>query len=85
MLELKSYDVILLDLDLPILNGIDFLKKLRAERKTKKQPVVVLTAMAGPEYQQEAETLGISAFLTKPYQPKELVRAIKEAFKTREK
>ena len=85
LLELKSYDVILLDLDLPILNGIDFLKKLRAERKTKKQPVVVLTAMAGPEYQQEAETLGISAFLTKPYQPKELVRAIKEAFKTREK
>ncbi|NQX77072.1 ATP-binding protein [Gilvibacter sp.] len=85
LIDLKSYDVILLDLDLPILNGIEFLKRLRAERKTKKIPVVVLTAMAGAEYQKEAEALGISAYLTKPYQPKELVKAIKAAFKEKEK
>ena len=81
LIELKKYDVILLDLDLPLLNGIDFLKRIRSERKTKKLPVVVLTALANREYKEEAEKLGVSAYLTKPFQPKELVKAIKAAFK----
>lgn len=83
LLELKKYDVVLLDLDLPVLDGMEFLKRIRSERKTKKLPIVVLTAMAGPEYQTAAEKLGVSAYLTKPFQPKDLVKAIKLAHKNR--
>lgn len=85
LIELKKYDVILLDLDLPLLNGIDFLKRIRSERNTKKQPVVVLTALANTEYKEQAEKLGVSAYLTKPFQPKELIKAIKAAHKNRQK
>lgn len=79
LLDLKTYDVLLVDLDLPVMDGLTFIKTIRKERKYKKLPIVVLTAVADPKTKKEAEALKVSAYLTKPFIPKELVAALKKA------
>ncbi len=77
-IEAGQFDLMILDLDMPRLDGIGVLEELRARVVTSSLPVIVLTARTG-----EAETqvldLGAQDFLTKPVQPPSLqarVRAV---------
>jgi CheY-like chemotaxis protein len=77
-IESGQFDLMILDLDMPRLDGIGVLEELRARVVTSSLPVIVLTARTG-----EAETqvldLGAQDFLTKPVQPPSLqarVRAV---------
>jgi CheY-like chemotaxis protein len=77
-IESSQFDLMILDLDMPRLDGIGVLEELRARVVTSSLPVIVLTARTG-----EAETqvldLGAQDFLTKPVQPPSLqarVRAV---------
>lgn len=65
-LERKQPDVIVLDLEMPEMNGIDFLKALRARHVD--IPVIILSSIAtkGAEITMEALSLGASDFITKP-------------------
>ena len=71
-------DLLLLDLRLPRLSGIDLLKKLRSQDTTKQLPVVILTgAFKGEKFAQGARTLGVEHFLEKPSSAEKLLSAIK--------
>ena len=64
--------LVLLDLMMPHLSGLDVLSAMRADDRWRKLPCVILTA-AGEEQQfQRAMTLGASEFMTKPFSPKKL-------------
>src|SRR5580704_12811228 len=64
--------IVLLDLMMPILSGLDVLSEIRANPKWKDLPCIILTA-AGQEQQHTlAVKLGASDFLTKPFSPKKL-------------
>jgi DNA-binding NtrC family response regulator len=56
-------DVILLDLNMPKLNGMAVLKQIRSVDS--KQPVIVLTGDASPEAEQQVRALGVSEFIVK--------------------
>lgn len=58
--------LILLDLNMPLLNGFDVLQQLRANSDYKDLPVVVLTTSSHREDEAKAMALGANAFLTKP-------------------
>jgi CheY-like chemotaxis protein/DNA-binding XRE family transcriptional regulator len=58
--------VVLLDLHLPKLHGLEVLRRIRADRRFKQLPVVVLTASRSDRDLQEAMRLGANAYLTKP-------------------
>lgn len=58
--------LILLDIDMPVMNGIDFLKKIRADEKTKDIPVMVLTSSKSKEHVEDALKLGIDDYILKP-------------------
>ena len=60
-------DLILLDISMPGLTGLEVLEKLRADEKTKPLSVIMLTSRQFlPEFQ-KAQSLGAKGFLTKPY------------------
>lgn len=59
-------DIILLDFNLPKMNGLDFLKSLRASRYCKDTPVIFITGMANPNFKKKAEESGVSAYFSKP-------------------
>ena len=67
-------DLILLDLMLPKMNGIDVLKALKADEATKVLPVIVLTNLSEDDIIKEALKLGANAYLVKvDYTPQEVI------------
>lgn len=77
--ELKRYnpDIIFLDLTLPQVQGIDFLKMLRKDKSFDSVPVVVVTGETGHDEQLEAFEAGADDYVVKPFFPKTLVARTK--------
>lgn len=65
-------DCILLDIEMPLLNGFNTLSSIRQSEKLKDIPVMFLTASATQETVREAIRLGVTSYLRKPFLPKEL-------------
>lgn len=72
------YYLILLDLNLPILNGYEVIKKIRSSSATKNIPIIVLTTTDNPEEIELCYSLGANLYLTKPIVYTDFVDAIKK-------
>ena len=78
----KKPDLILLDLILPDINGIEILKKAKKDENLKDIPFFVLTNYTNLELEKESWKLGIERYIVKAnYTPLELVKMIKERLK----
>ncbi len=72
-------DIILLDIMLPNMNGLEVLEKLKSNADTKEIPVVVITNLASSKDQDKATSLGAVKYLIKTqYDPDQIVDIIKE-------
>ena len=58
--------VVLLDLNLPKISGLEVLRRIRADRQTKHLPVVILTASQHDHHIAECQRLGIATYIQKP-------------------
>jgi CheY-like chemotaxis protein len=76
----KIPDLILLDLLMPRINGFDFLKEMKADKKTKDIPIIVVSALTDQENIQKAMSLGANEFITKPVDVQKLVDIVASAF-----
>lgn len=65
-------DAMILDVGLPGIDGWEVLRMLRANPATESVPILMLTGHAGDSARRKAHATGASAFMTKPFQPKEL-------------
>ncbi len=65
--------LVLLDLQMPVMNGRELLQKLRAEADTKDVPVVIISGFG---FEWEAELMGAQGYVGKPFEPEELERTI---------
>lgn len=73
-------DLVLLDIMLPGMGGLDVLSALRALPHHGATPVIMLTAKGQDADRQRAAALGASDFLTKPFSPKKLLARIDDLF-----
>jgi CheY-like chemotaxis protein len=64
--------LILMDLMLPVLNGFEAIRALRADPTTRAIPIVVLSAKTGPDTREKAFAAGCDDYLTKPWRIKQL-------------
>jgi DNA-binding response OmpR family regulator len=69
-------DVIVLDLMLPLMSGVDVFKALRKNEETIHIPILMLTAKAGESERIAGLELGVDDYITKPFSPRELVLRI---------
>ena len=67
-----KFDLALLDLMMPRLNGLGVLKKVRDDERLKGLPCIILTAGGDAKHERDALELGATHFLTKPFSPKKL-------------
>lgn len=82
VLKEKKPDLIWLDILLPGMNGLEVLKRIREDKKTKDQPVIVISVSAGQEKIKQAFNLGVIDYLIKSeYTLDEIVRKVKEILK----
>ena len=76
----NSIDLILLDIMMPHVSGLDVLAELRQIPHRRATPVIMLTAKGHETDREQAATLGATDFLTKPFSPKKLLARIDEIF-----
>ena len=69
-------DIIVTDFQMPVMTGLELVRKLRENEATKEIPVIMLTARGFAIEDEQKEELQISEFLSKPFSPKELLRSI---------
>jgi DNA-binding response OmpR family regulator len=72
-----SPDAIVLDLNLPVLDGYDVLSRLRTRSTSATLPVLVLTANGDEASEVRALKMGANEFLTKPFRPRALAARLK--------
>src|SRR5207245_10719384 len=70
-------DIILMDLSLPVMDGWEATRRLKADTRTAKIPVVALTGHALAGISEGARKAGCDAFVTKPCLPEDLVKEIR--------
>ncbi len=69
-------DVVLTDVEMPGMDGYELLSLIKQEDKTRKLPVVMLTSRTSEKHRQKAYDLGVSDYLTKPYDDAKLIETI---------
>lgn len=76
----NSYDLILMDLHMPVMDGVEATRKIRESEREEisTMPVVALTAAIMSEYQDKIEGLNINDYILKPFKPRELYDKIKK-------
>jgi CheY-like chemotaxis protein len=72
-----SPDVLMLDVQLPDVNGFELLEKLKAHPQLKLMPVIIVTADAKPESVMRGLALGADGYITKPFDHQSLVKGVK--------
>ena len=71
-------DVILLDIEMPRMDGFEFAKTVRADAKLAHIPIIMITSRTAEKHRSRAKQLGIEVYLGKPYQEEELLRNLRE-------
>jgi DNA-binding response OmpR family regulator len=71
-------DLILLDCNMPVMSGLDMLELLRQNKKLKKIPVIMLTAVSETYDIDTASLLGVAGYITKPFNFTELLEKISD-------
>ncbi|MDQ2634644.1 MAG: response regulator [Pseudomonadota bacterium] len=72
----QAFQVLVLDIMLPGMNGLDVLKAIRSDKSLSSLPVVVLTAKGQSNDRQTAEAIGANAFITKPFSNADVVERV---------
>lgn len=79
----KVPDLVLMDIQLPGINGIEAFKQIRADAKTARIPVVALTASVTPTDRSQITAAGFDAFVGKPINLKEFLDTVKRLVEVR--
>ena len=74
----KPPDLILMDMQMPVMDGWHAVPILKADDRTKNVPIIAFTAQAKPEDKQRAREMGCIDYYTKPMDPEELLALIKK-------
>ena len=79
LLKTHWVDLVFLDINMPVMNGVEFLHHLRADRAYKNLAVIVISTEGSDIRASELQKLGISAQLRKPIRPESLTETVREA------
>jgi chemosensory pili system protein ChpA (sensor histidine kinase/response regulator) len=76
VLHTRLPDVIILDIEMPRMNGYEFLSQIRNQDKFSDLPVIMHTSRASKKHREKAAALGANAFVTKPYEDDDLIAQV---------
>ena len=71
-------DLILMDVQLPKISGLEATRRLRAQAPTANTPIIAITSFALSGDDQKAKEAGATAYIAKPYSPRELLALIRK-------
>jgi chemotaxis protein histidine kinase CheA/CheY-like chemotaxis protein len=77
-LQIMVPDIILSDIEMPVMDGFEFVKNIKNIERYKNIPIVMITSRTADKHRNLAYSLGVNGFLGKPYQEDELIKQIKD-------
>jgi chemosensory pili system protein ChpA (sensor histidine kinase/response regulator) len=75
----RTPDVILLDIEMPRMDGFEFAKTVKSDPKLKGIPIIMITSRTAEKHRSRAREIGVEVYLGKPYQEEELLAEIRKA------
>lgn len=75
------FDLILTDINMPDMNGIEFIANLRRNPRYAKVPIIVISTEGSEGAKQEALAAGANGYIAKPFQPPQLEQTIQQVLK----
>src|SRR3954466_10408715 len=72
------FDIIITDINMPIMDGLKLVKRIRSDETYKDVPIIVVTTEGSQEDRSRALALGANAYITKPIQGPQVVAKVKE-------
>jgi two-component system, chemotaxis family, chemotaxis protein CheY len=76
VLAAQAVDVVITDINMPRMDGIELVRRLRALPQFKTTPILMLTTESDPAKKQEGRNAGATGWITKPFQPDQLLAAV---------
>ncbi len=73
LLKQEGFDAIILDINMPRMNGLEFLRTIKADDQYAGMPVIMLTTEGQDEDKDKAVALGATAYMVKPFKPTQLL------------
>jgi two-component system chemotaxis response regulator CheY len=74
-------DIILTDINMPIMDGLKLVKRVRSDEALKGIPIIIITTEGADEDRQRALALGANSYITKPIQAPQVIAKVKELLK----
>lgn len=74
----NTIDAVITDLNMPVMNGIEFIRKYRAHPSSKGIPVILLTTESDEELKRQAKEAGATGWIVKPFKQDQLIAVIKK-------
>ena len=75
-ITLSQVDLVILDLNMPDVHGLEVLKFIRARESMRELPVIILTTRGDPQSRAAALEAGATVYMTKPFQPQAIVAEV---------
>jgi chemosensory pili system protein ChpA (sensor histidine kinase/response regulator) len=74
-------DVMLLDIEMPRMDGFDLARNIRADKRIRHIPIIMITSRTADKHRQHAAEIGVNYYLGKPYDEEELLARIQDCLK----
>lgn len=75
------FDIILVDINMPIMDGLKLVKRIRTDAVHRDVPIMIVTTEGAEEDRQRALQLGANAYITKPIQAPQVISEVKQLLK----
>jgi len=75
-MEGEEFDVVITDINMPVMDGIEFIKNVRASGAKKTLPILILTTESSPEKRNLGREAGGTGWIVKPFDPQKLISVI---------
>ncbi len=80
-LAAAKFDIIITDINMPIMDGLKLVKRIRTDENHKDVPIIIITTEGSQEDRTRALALGANAYITKPIQAPQVIQKVKELLK----
>lgn len=75
--KIKKYDLIIMDINMPVMDGIEAIGHLRKMDDYKNKPIIVLSTESSKEIKEKGRAMGATGWMVKPFDPDKLIGALR--------